>query len=262
MILPAMNPSDLATIVILLGFAVALVIWIVVAHRRSAYSYSWSHATLYFISFLFTRVLWRTEIKGRILLPADQGAIIISNHRSSVDPWFLQLGMGRHVRWMVAKEFFKTAAAGWFLNLTECIPTARNGVDTAAIREVMRCVDEGGLVGMFPEGRINTGKEFLMPCRPGAIMIALKCGAPVVPCYIGGSPYDGTMAGAMVMPAKAVVRIGKPIDLSQYHNGDRSGALLGKLMLHVMKEIATLGGKPDYQPQLAGKRWKPGEEAA
>ena len=44
---------------------------------------------------------------------------------------------------------------------------------------------------MLPEGRINTTDEFMLPVRPGAIVVALKAGAPIVPCYIEGAPYRG-----------------------------------------------------------------------
>ena len=90
----------------------------------------------------------------------------------------------------------------------------------AAIRTAIRLVQQGELVGVFPEGRINTTGQLLLPGRPGAAMIALKARAPVVPCYIHGAPYDGTTLGCLLMPASVRLEIGPPIDLSAYFDRD------------------------------------------
>ncbi|MGH7140110.1 MAG: hypothetical protein ACREHD_30595, partial [Pirellulales bacterium] len=84
----------------------------------------------------------------------------------------------------------------------------------------------------------------------------------VVPCYIERSPYDGTPFGFFLMTAKTRLKVGRPIDISEYygHEGDRDALMV--LTRRFLREIAALAGKPDYEPTLAGKRWKDAEVAA
>ena len=112
---------------------------------------------------------------------------------------------------------------------------------------------------MFPEGRINTTDGILLPGRPGAALIALKARVPVIPCYIDGSPYDGTPYGALLMPANVRLRIGRPIDLSPYYDRGGDREVQEDLTRRFLKEIARLAGNPDFEPRLAGRFYKPVE---
>jgi 1-acyl-sn-glycerol-3-phosphate acyltransferase len=164
---------------------------------------------------------------------------------------------------MVAREFVEGPAFGWALRTLQAIPVNRGGIDTASTRAAVRFAEGGDLVGIFPEGRINESGELMLPGRPGAALIALRARVPVVPCYLSGSPYDGTTWGFLFMAARTRLVVGKPIDLSAYYNRDEQDKdIHSQLTLRFMREIAALAGKPDYEPRLAGKRWKPELAAA
>jgi 1-acyl-sn-glycerol-3-phosphate acyltransferase len=123
----------------------------------------------------------------------------------------------------------------------------------AAIRAAIRLVQRGELVGILPEGRINTTAQMLLPGRSGAAMIALKARAPIVPCYLHGAPYDGTTLGCLFTPATVRLEIGAPIDVSPYLDGSDPRHALKELTRHVLQEIARLGGQPDFEPQVSGR---------
>ena len=110
---------------------------------------------------------------------------------------------------------------------------------------------------MLPEGRINTTEEFMNPVRPGAILVALKAHAPIIPCYIDGAPYGGKPWRPFVMRARARVRYGQPIDLSPYYGREKDSDLVRQLLVQCVKAIAELAGRTDYEPQIAGRRWRP-----
>ena len=110
---------------------------------------------------------------------------------------------------------------------------------------------------MLPEGRINDTPAVLLPARSVAILVALKARAPVVPCYIEGAPYDGTVWGCFLMSAHVRLTVGRPIDLSPYFDLPLTSSLQAELTLHVMRKIARLGGHENFEPSLAGRRWKP-----
>ena len=89
-------------------------------------------------------------------------------------------------------------------------------------------------------------------------MIALRARVPVIPCYVTGAPYDGTILGCLVMPAKVRLVVGRPIDLSPYYGRESDREVLEELTKRFLQEIAALAGQPDFQPQLAGRFYKPG----
>ncbi|NIP86782.1 MAG: hypothetical protein GTO03_14960 [Planctomycetales bacterium] len=244
-----------SAVIVLALAALAVVSAIVVALRRSPFTPVQS--VLWFGSILLCRVLWRTEVVGHWSLDDSQGAVVVCNHRTSTDPFFIQSLLRRVTHWMVAQEYFDIPVIGWFLRVTETIPARRGGVDTKATKVAIRYASQGGLVGMLPEGRINTTSQLMLPGRPGAVLVALRARVPIVPCFIHDAPYDGTYWGCLFMPAKVRLVIGQPLDLSAYFQRDRDPELLKQLTRDVMKEIARLAGRPDFEPQIAGRRWKP-----
>jgi 1-acyl-sn-glycerol-3-phosphate acyltransferase len=252
-----MNPNQ-ASLVFLLAAALAPWGWAIWALRRSPYT-PWQ-SFWYFINVLYARLLWRAEVPRNLPVGSEQGAIIVANHRSSIDPWFVQLAAGRVVHWMVAKEYFDVPLVGTLLRVTEAIPTRRGGQDTAATRAAIRYASSGQLVGILPEGRINVTDQLLLPGRPGAAMIALATRVPLIPCYIHGSPFRGTVWSPFVTPAHVRVAFGPPIDLDKFRGEGRDPRIAAEVTLHLLKEIARLAGRDDFQPQLAGRRWLPGKE--
>ncbi|MBM3965902.1 MAG: 1-acyl-sn-glycerol-3-phosphate acyltransferase, partial [Planctomycetes bacterium] len=164
----------LITSLIVLGLGVS---WAMLGPGR----YTLSERLLYAPVYALSRILWRVElewveseptanaidgesrrivptIRDRDRLLADRiktGAVLVANHRCSLDPFFLQLIAGTRVHWMVAGEYFKTPLVGNLLRAFQAIPTNRGGVDTASTKRAIASAKQGRFVGMFPEGRIN-----------------------------------------------------------------------------------------------------------
>ena len=245
---------ELSAILFLTAAALAPLAWAVVVWRRL--SYSGPQVVLYFIAWLIVRLLWRTQLPTNLQLPPGRGVVVVSNHRSSVDPFFLQMMLDRPSHWMVAKEYFAVKSLGWFLRMAEAIPTNRAGVDTAATKAAIRYAEQGDIVGMFPEGRINTTTDPLLPSRPGAVLVALRAKALILPCFIFDAPYGGTAWSPFLRAARVRVAVGRPIDVAPYADRPDVDEVLPQLTLEVLQEIAKLGGSRDFKPTLAGRKWK------
>lgn len=212
---------------------------------------------LYLYNRIYSGLVWRAEISSPLPLPPHQGGVVICNHRSGMDPNLVQLITRRCIHWMVAREYCEHALLGWAFRTLEAIPVGRAGVDTQATKSAIRWAQQGNLVGVFPEGRINTTAEFMLPGRPGAALIALKARVPVVPCYVEGSPYGGTPESSYLMLAHTKVRVGRPLDLSAFYGKEDDRATLDALTRLFMREIAALAGRKDFEPKLAGRNWYP-----
>jgi 1-acyl-sn-glycerol-3-phosphate acyltransferase len=246
--------SQIMAIAVLVVIGAGLVGWAAAAARKTRFTPG--QLPLRALNVVYTRVVWRTTVRGAIDLPPGQGGVIICNHRGSLDPAFIGLVVDRMVPWMVAKEYWANPMLGWFFRTCQCIPVGRGGVDTAATKMAIRHATSGELVGMFPEGRINETDQLLLPSRPGFALVALKARVPVIPCYIQGAPYDGTVWGSLFMPAKVRLLIGNPIDLSPYYGREQDHEVLEMLAKRLLHEIAILAGHPEFEPQLAGRSWR------
>jgi 1-acyl-sn-glycerol-3-phosphate acyltransferase len=252
--LAQLTVMQFAAVAFFVLIAAALIAWSVLALCKS--DMSPLQCILWAIAYLLCKFLWRTRWLDRPKLPRGQGAIIVCNHRSSVDPFFVQTSTGRKIHWMVAREYCQHAAFGAFLRTCEVIPVGRGGVDTAATKMAIRLAQSGDIVGMLPEGRINMSEDFMLPVRPGAALVAIKAGVPVIPCYIHGAPYRRTVASPFFMPSNVEVRFGQPLDPKDFcGNGDERQA--EQFTRAIIRAIAHLADQPNFEPQLAGRKWKP-----
>ncbi|MFI4876101.1 MAG: lysophospholipid acyltransferase family protein [Blastopirellula sp. JB062] len=238
---------DLISLIFLTTIVAVPVIWWFANWSRRVYTFP--RYVLASVNIVFSRCWWRTSIPPHLPIPIGQGAVLVANHRSSADPFFIQVAAHRVVHWMVAKEYVEHPALAWFLRQTGAIAANRGGRDTKAIRAAIDLLKAGELVGVLPEGRINMTERLLLPVRPGAAMTAQHAGVPILPIYIDGAPYDQTPYSAFLMPARVVVKIGELIDTSQGTPQD--------LMEQATREIARLAGCDDYRPEHAGRSWKP-----
>lgn len=253
-----MNPPQLAAITLLLLLIAvplaALAITLAKSRMNPFQCLLWGAA------FLLCKLLWRTRWLNRLEIPEGQGAVIVCNHRSSVDPFFVQTATGRKIHWMVAREYCEHPALRWFLSACEVIPVNRGGIDTGATKAAIRIAEAGGGVGMLPEGRINMTEEFMLPMRPGTAWVALKAKVPVIPCYIRGAPYRRYSWSPLLIPARVDVIFGPPLDLSEFYDREGEPDVTEAAMERIARALAALARQPDFQPQIAGRNWKPTDE--
>ena len=84
----------------------------------------------------------------------------------------------------------------------------------AATRHAMRSLEAGQVLGVFPEGRIETSNE-LLPFQSGIGLLALKSGAPVYPTYLDGTQRGKEMLEVFLTRSEASIAFGPPVDLTQ-----------------------------------------------
>ena len=238
---------------VLAGFVAALVygMW----RKARSTKFNLVQLPLMVINHTICRMMWRLQIDGAFPKREKQGYLIVCNHRSPFDPWFIGCALDEMAHWMVASEYCEHPLFAFILKQLQVIPTRRTGVDTNALKQAIRYAQQGQLVGLLPEGRINISPQILLPGRPGVALLALRARVPVVPCYVEGAPYDGTILNNLFKPARVRLKIGQPFDISTYYDraGDRQ--VLEEVTKLLLSQIAQLGGQPNFVPQIAGKKW-------
>lgn len=155
----------------------------------------------------------RLELLSPYPLSETDPAIIVCNHTSYVDPLFLQAGCPRLIVWMIAKEYYDLPVANWVCRNVGAIPVARNGRDMTATRLALRALEQGRVLGIFPEGRLETGPE-LLPFQAGPALLAARSGAPLVPAALEGTQRQATsLFDSYITPQRVTLRFGAPIHL-------------------------------------------------
>jgi len=162
------------------------------------------------------RLFFRLELRGTQNIPREGGAVLASNHRSVADGVLLALvgaRRGRATRFLVAAEVFDFRFPGWVLRTFRQIPIRRGSQDAGALDEAERASQEGSLVGIFPEGRVNNEPEMLRG-RTGVARIALAAGTPVIPLGLWGTQTRWPRSGIrwrLPLRPRVVVEVAAPV---------------------------------------------------
>jgi 1-acyl-sn-glycerol-3-phosphate acyltransferase len=190
-------------------------------------------------------LLWhRLESPSMAPLPEHGPAILIANHTSGLDPLLLQATSQRVLAFLIAREFYEHRIFHPICRVLGCIPVRRDGHDFAATRAALRALDDGRVIPIFPEGRINptSGKTLLEP-KPGVAFIVQHARVPVIPAFICGTPATNHVVKALVTPSRARVVYGEPIDPAEFAVGgtvdkEHLTAVAARLMsaIHALQE--------------------------
>ena len=156
---------------------------------------------------IYGRLMHRTQYEGLDLVPqsnAPGGLIVVSNHTSAIDPVLIQAACRFQIRWMMAGEMM-VEKLDWLWNHLGTIPVGRAGRDMSATRTAIRHVQNGGILGIFPEGGLVRPRCELRPFAEGAGFIIAKTKAPVLLVWIRDTPEPAAMMPALRCPSHSKV---------------------------------------------------------
>jgi 1-acyl-sn-glycerol-3-phosphate acyltransferase len=166
------------------------------------------------VNLAFTRLYHTVTVRGKVCLPPSGPAIIASNHISGLDPALIQSCCDRLIIFMMAKEYYDLKGLTWLYKTVEAIPVERKGRDMAAMRAALRALEHGGVLGLFPEGRISTTRD-LLPFQTGVALMAIRAGVPVYPVYVDGTQRGKEMVQAVAKPNRATLTFGPPVEFDR-----------------------------------------------
>lgn len=131
-----------------------------------------------------SRILFRVEVRGLENIPAEDGILIVANHESFLDGLLLGLFIPKKATFVVHSTVLKNWWFRQFLRLTPHL--AVDPASPYAMKKVIKLLEDGKNVVIFPEGRITiTGS--LMKVYDGPGFVAAKTGAPILPVRIDGA---------------------------------------------------------------------------
>jgi 1-acyl-sn-glycerol-3-phosphate acyltransferase len=186
--------------------------------------------------YLIYSVFFRLRIEWIGKVPDTGPAILISNHCSAWDPPLTVIATPRPVYFMAKEELFHMPVFSFVLPRIRVFPVRRGVADRQAIRTSLEILRRGELLGMFPEGT-RSKDGVLSPAEPGAAMFALRSQAPVIPVALINT-HRILKKGSFLAPL--TVRVGEPVDLSQWYDQKATGPVLEQAGAKMMQALADL----------------------
>jgi 1-acyl-sn-glycerol-3-phosphate acyltransferase len=160
---------------------------------------------LWNVNRLYCKFVHRFSWQGSDPLPLKGPAILVCNHRSSVDPFILSATTRRVISYLVAREYCQIPVMGWLLDWMRCVPVRRDRQEVGSVRRSLAELKNGRLLCVFPEGGIGRGFE---DPHLGMGYLSLKSGAPVIPAYVSGTPTSPSVWKALFTRSRSCVTFG------------------------------------------------------
>ncbi|MBL8102933.1 MAG: 1-acyl-sn-glycerol-3-phosphate acyltransferase [Anaerolineales bacterium] len=197
--------------------------------------------SLWLITFLL-RIYFRLTLRldspdMSQIVPAQGPLIIITNHTGQVEvPVFATMLQPRKITGWGKAEAFDNLFLRWVFSAWDIIPVHRGEADLTALKSALRMLEEGRIFGVAPEGTRNkTG--ILRRGLPGAAILALKSGAPVLPIsHWGGEVFLKNLK--RFKRTDFHIRIGKPFHVKV--EGKVTSEMRQEIVDEMMYKLAEL----------------------
>jgi 1-acyl-sn-glycerol-3-phosphate acyltransferase len=195
-------------------------------------SFLWYEAAC-FASFWTLSLGFTFRAEGGKNIPRAGPALVIANHQSFLDPVLVGLSTRRHLRVVARKTLYRSRLFGQFITSLGAIPLDQEGVGTEGVRTILRELDRGQAILIFPEGK-RTWDGKMHQLKPGIHLLLRRVEAPIIPVGIAGA-YEAwpvrrryPLPAPLFLPADGgcvAVSVGEPLDGHRYACLPREQAL-------------------------------------
>lgn len=134
---------------------------------------------------LIFKLYYNPQLINKKVIPKKGPILIVGNHKHVYDQCLTIMATKRVIHYMAKKEYFEGKLA-WLFKLVGCISVDRSIKDEVAKNKAISILNKNGAVGLFPEGTRNKTDKLLLPFKFGAVSMAKKTNALIVPFAITG----------------------------------------------------------------------------
>ena len=158
-----------------------------------------------------SRLLFRPTVIGAENIPLEGPVLIAPIHRSNVDFALTLFISKRKVFFMAKDSLFHVPLLGPLITHLGAFPIHRGSADRESMALSEAVLRQGHALVLFPEGTRKEGRG-VAPLHDGAMFLAARTGAKVVPVGIGGSDRAMPKGAKLPRPVKLTIVVGAPID--------------------------------------------------
>ncbi|MBU0925070.1 1-acyl-sn-glycerol-3-phosphate acyltransferase [bacterium] len=137
---------------------------------------------------LLSKLNIEIEVINKQNIPRDGKYLLISNHRSIIDPLIIEIALKNspiHGFWVSKKELYNSLFFGTFTRNANSILLDREAANMSSFfKDTKEVVNDGDSIFIFPEGTRNKENTPLSTFKDGARLIAIKNRLPIFPVFI------------------------------------------------------------------------------
>lgn len=153
---------------------------------KNEFNMFWFNFVKYTTKWIF-KFYYPFKVENKNVVPNEGPILLCGNHIHLMDQCLPILCIKRPVHYMAKMEYFTNPKTRWFFKAAGCIPVNRQIHDEDAKSAAIDVLNKGLALGIFPEGTRNRTKELLQPFKFGAVSMAKKTNATIVPYAITGT---------------------------------------------------------------------------
>lgn len=181
------------------------------------------YRVIYWMARIFFKLCFRLKIYGLEHFRPGAG-ILASNHNSNYDPPVLSISCPEEVHFLAKESLFRVPGLGWLIRTLNSHPVSGKSADAHTFREIIRLLQEGKKVILFPEGTRSIDGE-LQPLERGMAFIAQKARCTIFPAYIQGTfPAWPRGKAFPKLFGRITIVFGAPIEWSDFEGFDKKEA--------------------------------------
>ena len=217
---------------------IPLLIYTVISKNPDALYWAGVNGVMFFVRAVGVRV----RVVGTERIPSGT-CLFVANHTSSADAPAVVGAIPRRIAILLKKSLFAYPIVGQAFQLAHFIPVDRTQQDAAiaAIEKGIEAMRDGQSFLIYPEGtRSPDGR--LQQFKKGAVVMAIKCGVPIVPIACSGAHRIMEKRSLEIHPGEILVEFLAPIDASTYTFEER------ETLNEVVHDAMAAGLPPDQRP--------------
>ena len=163
--------------ILVIGGSCALMTWYVLRLLPSNF--------VRLICLALVKSLYRVRVTGQEQIPEKGGVLLLPNHVTFADAFFISAASPRPVRFVMDETFMASKIVRFGANLFGTVPIRRDQ-PLEAIRQTIEALNQGHVVALFPEGQL-TRTGTLCELERGFELIARKTKNPIFPLWVDGA---------------------------------------------------------------------------
>jgi 1-acyl-sn-glycerol-3-phosphate acyltransferase len=181
--------------------------------------------------------LWKPRVLGAWRVPATGPVILAVNHSHNIDGPMVIGVAPRPSHFLIKKEAF-VGPLDPFLTGIGQLKVDRHTTDRTAISRALGVLEQGGVLGIFPEGTRGDGD--FASLRAGLAYFAVRSGAPIVPVAVLGSSDRPGRLVKILPPLRSRVDVvfGDPFEAGD-GSGRRTRKALDEATERIQKQLTA-----------------------
>ncbi|MBK0419223.1 1-acyl-sn-glycerol-3-phosphate acyltransferase [Leucobacter sp. CSA1] len=197
----------------------------------------------------FLKTVYRPWVEGAENIPSSGPVIIVGNHVSVIDSFFMPLMIDRPVYFLAKSEYFTgKGLKGWlvknFMLAVGQMPIDRSGgkASEASLNTGLSVLQRGDVLGIYPEGTRSPDAR-LYRGRTGVARLIVESGALVVPAIMIDTEKAMPIGAKFPKIRRIGTVIGKPLDFSRFAGMSADRFVLRSITDEIMLEIQRISGQ-------------------